>query len=176
LCEYKAAAAADDGTVNVEKGAAVRISIEYEAPTVHANSAAEWPRPPGNEPLQNKLVRVPIELLIHNVQTRKPMKQSPFIFTGSTMAADAAGKKILAADQLDLVVALKFDANALLNTPMNTRNFDPQKNPTYEISAYTVPKAGTKCRIIFEPWKNEIDPKKLDDTGVAVKPRPENDF
>ena len=134
-------------------------------------AAAAKPRPLP----ERKLVRVPIEFFAWNSQTNRPMKRAPFAFTGSKFEKDPDTKKmIFRADEEKSIVACKLDPYALLNTPLDTRGIDPQHAAGYGINWRAVPRRGTKCRVVFEPWTGgELKDEELRDTGdSSVKPAP----
>ena len=126
---------------------------------------------------EKKLVRVPIEYFAWNSQTNTTMKRAPFAFTGSKFEKDPDTKKmIFKADEEKSIVAVKLDPYAILNTPLDTRNTDPQHDGGYGVNRYVVPRRGTKCRLVFEPWiGGELKQEDLKDTSdkkVAPAPPP----
>ena len=115
-----------------------------------------------------RLVRVPIEMFAWNAQTDNTMKQSPFAFTGSRFEKDENGKPMFMADEEKSIVALKLDPYAVLNTPLDTRDIDPQHAAGYGLNQFVNSKRHARCRIILEPWNGaEWDQK---DTGVDKGP------
>jgi hypothetical protein len=164
------------GKINLPKEAGIVISIEYEWEPVNAKMVDATGTPvAGNA---KKLIRVPIEFFAWNAQTEKTMKQSPFAFTGSKFEKDENGRPQFMADLEMSIVALKFDVYAIMNTLLDTKEIDPQHAAGYSINRYAIPPKGTKCRVIFEPWKGgELGPSDLTDTvkgreqtGVAPPP------
>jgi hypothetical protein len=179
-CAYTYATAVNpQGNINLPREAGIMISVEYEWEPVNAKMGKT---DPNGAPLPSgaptKLVRVPIEFFAWNAQTEKPMKRSPFAFTGSKFETDENGKKIFVADLEMSIVALKFDQYALMNTLLDTKDIDPQHAAGYSINRYAIPPKGTKCRVIFEPWSGgELTKPDLTDTvegkaQVEVAPPP----
>lgn len=125
---------------------------------------------------EKKLVRLPIEYFVWNSGTGKPMKRAPFAFTGSKFEPDPDNRRrmIFLADLEKSIVACKLDPYAILNTPLDTRAVDPQHAAGYGMNWRAAPRRGTKCRVIFEPWKgDELKDDDLRDTGDrTVGPAP----
>jgi hypothetical protein len=126
---------------------------------------------------EKKLVRLPIEFFAWNSQTNAVMKRAPFAFTGSKFEKNPETKKmVFKADEEKSIVAVKLDPYAILNTPLDTRNTDPQHDGGYGVNRYVVPRRGTKCRLVFEPWiGGELKLEDLKDTSdkkVAPAPPP----
>ncbi|MGD0089602.1 MAG: YdjY domain-containing protein [Planctomycetota bacterium] len=119
---------------------------------------------------EKKLVRVPIEFFAWNLQTNRPMKRAPFAFTGSKFEKDPETKKmIFRADQEKSIVACRFDPYALLNSALDTRAISPYRALGYNVNWRAVPRHGTKCRVVFEPWTGgELKDEDLKDTGDTV--------
>jgi len=118
------------------------------------------------------LVRVPIEYFAFNSQTEQVMKRAPFAFTGSKFEKDPETKKmVFKADEEKSIVAVKLDQYAILNTPLDMRKADPQHDAGYSVNRYLVPKRGTRCRLVFEPWAGgELKESDLKDTGTIKAP------
>jgi hypothetical protein len=124
---------------------------------------------------EKKLVRVPIEYFAWNTQTNRPMKRAPFAFTGSKFEKDPDTKKTLfLADIRNTIAACRFDACAILNSALDTRGISPYRAAGYKLNWRAVPRRGTKCRVVFEPWTGgELKDEDLKDTGdAAVPPAP----
>ncbi|HYG73569.1 MAG TPA: YdjY domain-containing protein [Planctomycetota bacterium] len=121
---------------------------------------------------EKKVVRVPIEFFAWNSQTEKVMKRAPFAFTGSKFERDPETKKmIFKADEEKSIVAVKLDPYAILNTPLDMRNADPQHDAGYSVNRHLIPKRGTRCRLVFEPWAGgELKGEDLKDTGDKKAP------
>ena len=176
-CEYTyAGEVSDDGTINLPREAGIMISVEYEWEPVHA-AMGDAPDANAAAPASSgrKWVRVPIEFFAWNSQTEKTMKRSPFAFTGSKFERGVGGKMDFMADIEKSVVATKFDAYALINTLLDTKNVNPYHAAGYAINRYDIPQRGTKCRVIFEPWSGgELTAKALKDTveGKGNNPAP----
>lgn len=135
--------------------AGISVSVEFE-----------W-KPLGAK--KGRLVRLPLEAFIWNAQTGKTMKNAPLVFTGSKSVRDK-NRNIYMADVECLVAALKFDPNAVLNSPLDTNQFDPDSQACYEINQRIIPPRGTKCRVIFEPYKGPaLLAKDLKDSGDKAK-------
>jgi hypothetical protein len=152
----------DDGKVNMPKDTGVSVSIEFEWETPHA--AMGDPEAPA--PAIKKRVRVPIEYFAWNTQTKRPMKSTPFAFNGSTTATTTSGRKIFMADLEGAVLAAKLDPNALMNSPLDTHSINPRHGEAgYIMNRCLVPKAGAKCRVVFEQFQGpELTAADLKDT------------
>jgi hypothetical protein len=156
-----------DGSIKLPPEAGIMISLEYEWAQVNADMGAPdaSPAPAVAVPAEKKWVRVPIEFFAFNTQTEKPMRRSPFAFTGSKFEKDENGKMTFMADLEKSVVALKYDVYAIMNTLLDTKDIDPQHAAGYSINRYAIPPRGTKCRIVFEPWSGgQLTKADLKDT------------
>ena len=167
-CNYTyAGELGEDGKINLPPNAGVMISIEYEWEEPHADLwIGERLNPPAY-PAPKRKVRVPIEFFAWNSQTEQPMKRAPFAFTGSKFEKDPNTKRmIFKADEEKSVVAVKLDAYAILNTPLDMRDVDPQHGAGYGVNRHLTPQRGTKCLVVFEPWTGtDLKPEDLKDTG-----------
>jgi len=124
---------------------------------------------------EKKLVRVPIEYFAFNTQTGRPMKRAPFAFTGSRFEKDPETRKTLfLADIRNTIAACRLDPYAILNSALDTRGISPYRAPGYKLNWRAVPRRGTKCRVVFEPWTGgELKEEDLKDTGdTTVPPAP----
>ena len=180
-CEYAyAGELSDDGAVNLPKDAGVLMSVEFEWETPNEKTGEPPPEPkpgeaqpppdlkPDDKPNPNKrLVRVPIEFFAFNLQTENTMKRVPFAFTGSKFDKDPqTGKMIFIADFEKSIAAVKLDAIAILNSPLNTRNINPLHANGYAVNWHCVPKRHTPCKLIFEPYTGPLlTDADLSDTG-----------
>jgi hypothetical protein len=171
----------DDGTVNLPEGSGIMISVQFDwqvpnakmkPPPENREENNDWKKPVG----ELKTVRIPIEFLAYNLQTQKTMRRNPFAFTGSRWEKDEKGKMYFMADQERSIVAIKSDPYALINTPLDTSNVDPQHVAGYEVNRFIHNLRETKCRIIFEVWTGkELKAEDRKDTGEhkgAVAPPP----
>ena len=130
----------EEGKINLPKEAGILISIEYEWEPVNAKMAppnADGTPPPAGG--AKKWIRVPIEYFAMNSQTDRPMKRSPFAFTGSKFEKGENGKMEFMAELEKSIVALKYDPYALLNTLLDTRDIDPQHAAGYALNRYAIP-------------------------------------
>jgi hypothetical protein len=154
-----------DGKVNLPKGAGVMLSVEFER-------EAETPRG-----AQKSAVRVPLEAFIYNCDTRKTMKRAPWAFTGSRYQRTDDGRKVLVAEINKLVAAIMVDPDAILNTPLDTAEFanvGESRKGLYIVNRCTVPKKGTACSLIFEPWTDEgLKPDDIHDLANDHVKKPE---
>lgn len=167
-CEYTyAGELGADGKINLPKDAGVMISVEFDWEEPHANFGAE-----GAAAGTKRTVRVPLEFFAWNEQTEKPMKRAPYAFTGSKFEKDAqTGKPIFMADIELSIAALKLDQYAVMNTPLDTRDIDPQHSAGYSVNLFVAQKRQSPCRIVFEPWTGEeFKEGDLSDKGVDKGP------
>ncbi len=153
-----------NGKINLPKGAGVMISVEYER-EVHLPSGKK-----------TSTLRLPLESFIWNAAYSRPMTRVPWAFTGSRMQKMPDGKQVMMAMIEKSVVAIKSDPNALLNTPLDTAELsdtNPEKGGFYEINSALVPKRGSKCFMIFEPWTGEQKGEDFfSDKGKKKAPAP----
>lgn len=153
----------DEGKVKLPKGAGVMLSIEFEFVE---------PAPAGEV---RKRIRVPAETLVWNSRTGKPMRRAPWAFTGSQMVKDPnTGKDVLMAVIEKSVAAIMADPNALLNTPLDTAEKanvgQDREGAFYEVNRAFMPKKGTKCMLILEPWTgDELTSADVTDTNQEPK-------
>ncbi len=171
----------EEGKINLPREAGILISIEYEWEPVNAKMAPPnadgTPQPAGGA---KKWIRVPIEYFAMNSQTDRPMRRSPFAFTGSKFEKGENGKMEFMAELEKSIVALKYDPYALLNTLLDTKDIDPQHAAGYALNRYAIPPRGTKCRVVFEPWTGgQLKKEDLVDTvkgkeqsNIAPPPKP----
>jgi hypothetical protein len=161
----------EDGKINLPKDAGVMISVQFEWEVPHAKMA-DGVEVPG---AVKKTMRIPIEFCVWNSQTEKPMKRSPFAFTGSKFEKDPETKRmVFKADEEKSIVAVKTDPFAIMNTPLDMRDVDPQHGAGYSVNRHVLPKRGYKCVVIFEPWVGgELKKEDVKDTGNrAAAPAP----
>ena len=186
-CEYAfAGEITEEGAINLPKNAGVMMSVEFEyappnektgepPPEVKPGEPMPEPKPEAPDP-NRRWVRVPLEFFAFNLQTEKPMKRVPFAFTGSRFDKDPdTGKMIFIAEIERSVAAVRLDANALLNSPLNTRNVNPLHANGYSVNWELIPKRHSKCRLILEPYTGpDLTDADLTDTGEkkgeGVKP------
>jgi hypothetical protein len=136
----------EEGKIKLPKGAGVMLSVEYERET-------ETPR--GKE---KTLLRLPIEVFALNAETHRPMKRVPWAFTGSRWEKGEDGKPVLRAEIEKSVAAIMVDPDAILNTPLDSAdvaNVGESRVGFYNINRFIIPKRGTPCTLIFEPWVGE---------------------
>ncbi|MEI6236396.1 MAG: YdjY domain-containing protein [Planctomycetota bacterium] len=166
-CAFTYAGEMDEhGSINLPKEAGIFISIEYEWEPVNAKLGLT----PGGP---KKTIRVPIEFFATNAQTHKPMKRSPFAFTGSKFEKLDNGKMEFIADIEKSIVALKYDQYAIMNTLLDTKDANPYQGGGYNLNPYSIPPRGTKCRVIFEPWSGgELKKDDLTDTVKGKEKAP----
>jgi len=178
VCNYTyAGELGEDGKINLPKDAGVMVSVEYDYEVPHPNLKPRADSPDMQEKsegpnVETKKVRIPIEFFVWNAQTEKPMKHSmPFAFTGSRFEKDENNRPVFMADIEKSIVAVKLDPYAVMNTPLDMRNVDPQHNAGYAINRHVTPPRKTKCRVVFEPWVGgELNDDDLKDTGDEKKP------
>ena len=168
-------------TPNITMGdaeAAEKAALEKEAAARQAAIAAGKQFAPDPAPVEAKVeevkpnpymrwVRMPLEEFAYNLQTENIMKRVPFAFTGSRIEKDPeTGKMIFIADIERSIAAVRLDPNALLNSPLNTRNVNPLHANGYSVNWSVVPKRHSKCRLILEPYVGkELTDADLTDTG-----------
>jgi hypothetical protein len=172
VCNYAFVDEPDaEGKVKLPKDGGVMISIEFEQELPHANMKPSDGRPVAEEAVEKKTVRLPIESFVWNIQTEHAMKRMPFAFTGSRQDKDERGQPLFVADVERSVVALKVDSGALLNTPLDMRDIDPNQRGGYAIDRHVTPSRHTRCKVVFEPWQGgALDANALKDTGNTNLP------
>lgn len=118
-------------------------------------------------PKIKQLIRVPIECFAWNTSTEAPMRRAPFAFTCSRIEKNPrTGKPIFVADLTGFLLALKYDPYAVLNTPLDTRNVDPNHSAGYLANVDVAPHGLSRCRLVFEPWRGgELKAEDLKDVG-----------
>ena len=100
---------------------------------------------------QGKMVRVRVEDLISNVQTKKTMPQTGFVFTDSFWIDGPNGKRIYAADETDSksIVSNYNDRSTVMDVPRQAPQsavYGTQKlNPAYQLPL------GTPIQFTLEP-------------------------
>ncbi len=109
------------------------------------------PTPPKGGPVEilvsweendGKRREVRIEELAWEVEKKRPMERTSFVFTGGRIVD---GK--FTPQQERSLIAVYSDADTLLNNPLPTRlNHD-----AYSINEKLTPKVGTKVRVVFKP-------------------------
>jgi hypothetical protein len=161
----------DDGSIVLPPGAGIMISVQFDwqvpnarmkPPPENREENLDWKKPTG----ELKTVRVPIEFLAYNLQKQTTMRRNPFAFTGSRWEKDENGKMYFMADQERSVVAIKSDPYALINTPMDTKDVDPQHAAGYEVNRFVHNLRESKCRVIFEvSTVKELKAEDRKDTG-----------
>ncbi|HOX06789.1 MAG TPA: YdjY domain-containing protein [Planctomycetota bacterium] len=142
-----------------------------------------------------KARRIRAEELLYNRATKKAMRQTAWIFTGSDFARDPDTGKlyidpetkrtVFLADLERNLIAIYFDPVAIFNSPLDTANNDLQKTINYYVANKDVcPKPGTLVKLVLEPAPKEaLEPEKLkdgagllklDDNGGAPAPEPKD--
>jgi len=131
-----------------------------------------------------KAKRVRAEELLYNQGTKRPMRQTAWVFTGSDFARDPDTGKlfidpetkrtVFLADLARNLIAIYYDPVAIFNSPLDTANNPLQGTvPYYVANKELCPKVGTAVKLIMEPApKDALDPEKLKD-GVGLVKREE---
>ena len=114
-----------------------------------------------------KRKRVRAEELLHNLRTKKHMRSTAWIYTGSRFFTDKrTGKEIFGASVTGVLAAVYRDPYAIFNSPLDTGADDI----FYEVSGVT-PARGTPVHVIFSPATR--DDVKFEDG--AELPAPEGE-
>jgi hypothetical protein len=126
--------------------------------------------------------RVRAEELLFNRGTKKPMRQTAWVFTGSDFARDPDTGKlfidpetkrtVFLADLARNLIAIYYDPVAIFNSPLDTANNPLQDGtvPYYAVNKELCPKVGTAVKLVLEPAaKDALDPEKLKDGAGLVK-------
>lgn len=92
--------------------------------------------------LEDDSVTVPAANLLFNTMSREPVKDGPWVFTGSIMYE---GRFL--ADYEGSIIATYSDPVAILNTPMAGRYDDT----SFGINEELIPPVGTEILLIIEP-------------------------
>jgi len=155
-CEYTyVGELKEDAKIKLPPKAGVMMSVEFERETRTLKGR------------EKKIVRVPLELLVWNTETQRPMRRVPWAFTGSKYQKMPDGKMVLMAQIEKGVVSIMYDPHAILNTILDAAtaaNVNPEQGAFYTASPILVPKKGSKISLVFEPWGGaELKPEDLID-------------
>jgi len=114
-----------------------------------------------------KTKRVRAEDLLYNVGTKKPMRQTAWVFTGSLFERDPDTKRLVfLADIERNLIAVYRDPVAIFNSPLDTG----VDGIYYQVNKEVCPKVGTPVKLVMEPAPKEaLDPEKLKDGAELVK-------
>jgi len=133
------------GDARLPRGDAVTISIEWEADgKTHSRPGSDF---------------------MYNVYTKKSMRRTPWIYTGSRFEMDPMTERREYLAQMDGVIAATYrDPAAIFNSPLNTGVDDV----FYNVHTKIVPGRGTKGVLVIKPT---TQPKadELDD-GAKLAP------
>jgi hypothetical protein len=113
------------------------------------------------------------EDLLYNQATRKSMRRTAWVFTGSYFAPDPdnPGKNFFVADFERTLIAVYRDPAAIFNSPLDTGADDIY----YAVNKETCPAKGTAVTLIIEPAPKEaLNPENLRDGAELLKARGEN--
>ena len=133
--------------------------------------AVEWKTEDG------KTKRVRAEELLFNQATKKPMRKTAWVFTGSDFARDPddprklyidpeTKRTVFLADIEKNLIAVYRDPLAIFNSPLNTG----VDGIYYQVNKEACPKVGTPVKLIMEPAPKEaLDPENLDDGAKLLK-------
>jgi len=109
----------------------------------------EWEEGKGDA---KKKKRVRAEELAFNVRTKKHMRNTAWIYTGSRFFKDKrTGKDIFGASVTGVLAAVYRDPYAIFNSPLDTGADDIY----YEVNHEVAPPRGTRVYVIFAPAKKE---------------------
>jgi len=155
-CEYTyVGELKEDAKIKLPPKAGVMMSVEFERETLSLQGR------------EKKIVRIPLELLVWNTETQRPMRRVPWAFTGSKYQKMPDGKMVLMAQIEKGVVSIMYDPHAILNSLLDAAtasNVNPQQGAFYTASPFLVPKKGSKISLVFEPWEGtELKPEDLVD-------------
>jgi hypothetical protein len=135
-----------------------------------------------------KAKRVRAEELLYNQGTKKPMRQTAWVFTGSDFARDPDTGKlyidpetkrtVFLADLAKNLIAIYYDPVAIFNSPLDTANNDLQQTVPYYIANKEIcPKVGTPVKLILEPApKDALAPENLKDGAGLMKREEGKDY
>jgi hypothetical protein len=149
------------------------IGMEYKAAGIKRLGDPETPR---GDPLylwvewkteDGKTKRVRAEDLLYNVGTKKPMRQTAWVFTGSLFERDPDTKRLIfLADIERNLIAVYRDPVAIFNSPLDTG----VDGIYYQVNKEVCPKVGTPVKLVLEPAPKEaLDPEKLKDGADLVR-------
>ncbi len=137
---------------------------------------------------EGKARRIRAEELLHNQGTKKPMRQTAWVFTGSDFARDPETGKlfidpetkrtVFLADVARNLIAIYYDPVAIFNSPLDTANNDLQETvPYYVINKEACPKVGTAVKLVLEPApKDALKPENLKDGADLMKREEGKDY
>jgi hypothetical protein len=165
LCAYEfVGQVRRDGRVNMPKGGGVMLSVEFERRVM---------TPQGESKQQ---IRLPIEAFAWNNTTERSMKRCPWAFTGSRWDTTEDGKKFLRAEIEKSIAAIMVDPDALLNTPLDAAedaNVGGDRFGFYSVNRKIIPRRGTTCWLVFEPFVGELTNEDVKDKGTKGRKKAE---
>jgi len=124
-----------------------------------------------------KTKRVRAEELLYNQATKKPMRKTAWVFTGSDFARDPddprklyidpeTKRTVFMADIERNLIAVFRDPLAIFNSPLDTG----ADGIYYQVNKELCPKVGTPVRLILEPAPKEaLAPENLKDGADLLK-------
>ena len=131
-----------------------------------------------------KTKRVRAEELLYNQATKKPMRKTAWVFTGSDFARDPddprklyidpeTKRTVFLADIEKNLIAVYRDPLAIFNSPLDTG----VDGIYYQVNKELCPKVGTAVRLILEPAPKEaLDPENLKDGADLLKREQGQDY
>jgi len=127
-------------TMGLKPGKGVDYQGERKIPTGEkVRLFVEWKQ-------DGKVARRRVEDLIWNLQTKRPMKRTPWIFVGSKFEKDPdTGKPVLMAALEGSIAASYHDPYAIFDHPLETGADDT----VYSVNTKVTPKAGTPIRFVI---------------------------
>ena len=127
-------------TMGLKPGKGVDYQGERRIPTGEkVRLFVEWEQ-------DGKAARRRVEDLVWNLHTKKPMKQTPWIFVGSKFEKDPdTGKPVLMAALEGSIAASYHDPYAIFDHPLETGADDT----VYSVNTKVTPKAGTPIRFVI---------------------------
>ena len=141
------------------KDAGVMLSVEWER-------EREAPEGINRTPL-----RLPVEAFAWNTDTGAPMRRAPWAFTGSRWVQGDDGRQFLRAEIEKSLAAIMPDPDAILNTMLDSAsdaNVGANRQGFYVVNRFIIPKKGTACWLVFEPWAGgELKPQDVHDKTAS---------
>ncbi len=150
--------------LNYKSGGGVKQLGDPEAPSGDPFFVyVEWT-------VDGKTKRIRAEELLHNLRTKKHMKHTAWVYTGSEFFTDKrTGKEVFGASVTGVLAAVYRDPYAIFNSPLDTGADDIY----YEVNQKTSLKRGTKVKIIFAPaTKKDIEYEDGAEDAPQPDPKP----
>jgi hypothetical protein len=104
----------------------------------------------------SKVVRCRVEDLVWDIQAKRPMQRTPWVFVGSKFEKDPdTGKAVFAASIEGNIVATYHDPYVLFDHPLDSGSDDT----VYEVNTKTVPAAKTPVKLVIAKQEVQEDTK-----------------